>query len=49
MCQYLVTLTGPRGTIEVTIGAMGPDVAARIAEGMYPGSRATRILKISGQ
>lgn len=48
MNQYLVTLNGPRGTIEVTIGAMDPYQAARAAEGMYPGSRAVRILKVAG-
>lgn len=49
MNQYLVTLDGPKGSMEITVGAIGPDQAARIAQGMYPGSRVTRIVKVSGQ
>lgn len=48
MNQYLITLDGPKGSMEITIGAIGPDQAARIAQSMYPGSRVMRILKISG-
>lgn len=49
MNHYLITLDGAKGFMEITIRAIGPAQAARIAQSMYPGSRVMRILKVSGQ
>lgn len=45
---YLVNLTTPKGSVQVTISAFDSGTAGRMAQQMYPGSAVTRIEKISG-
>jgi hypothetical protein len=45
--QYLVNLQTPTGSIQITVSAMCSSDAARTAEAMIAGSRATRIEMIS--
>jgi hypothetical protein len=45
--QYLVNLQTPTGSIQITVSAMCSSDAARAAEAMVPGSRATRIEQLN--
>lgn len=45
---YLVNLTTPQGSVQVTISAFDSGTAGRMAAQMFPGSTVTRIEKIGG-